>query len=416
MSRVGGVGELQSVVWVERMVRLRELEGCAILTGGVVMLGVRNRLWKRSAVGWLVVVAAVASVPAVAWAAAWSPAGSMNGARSFDSAVLLGNGQVLVAGGFDGASVIGSAELYDPSTDTWTTTGAMSAVRATAVMVRLGNGNVLIAGGAQSFGPPDTSTAEVYHPSTGVWTLTGSMHNARDDFGAVRMPNGNVLVAGGGLGTATTTLTATAEVYHPSSGTWTTTGSMHVPRTEFVMTGVETPGGFRVLVAGGVIDAAGTRTNTAELYNPTTRSWSYTGSLHVARSDAQSAHLSGDDALVAGGTSDGSGALPSVEVYDGSEGQWTRVARLPTALFEGAAVKLGNGEVLVAGGLTAPDTPSAAAEVYDPQTNTWSTGPAMTFGREGLDLTSLANGKALADGGIIPAGHVVTTSAEVFSP
>jgi hypothetical protein len=38
----------------------------------------------------------------------------MNHVREFHTATLLPNGQVLVAGGFDGSTQLASAELYTP--------------------------------------------------------------------------------------------------------------------------------------------------------------------------------------------------------------------------------------------------------------------------------------------------------------
>ncbi len=46
--------------------------------------------------------------------------GSLSTARSGHTAVLLGNGQALVTGGWTGSTVFSSSELYDPGTGTHT--------------------------------------------------------------------------------------------------------------------------------------------------------------------------------------------------------------------------------------------------------------------------------------------------------
>src|SRR6478736_1712490 len=56
--------------------------------------------------------------------------GSLATARSGHTATLLPNGKVLVAGGFDGNSILRSAELYDPANGTWSATGSLASARA----------------------------------------------------------------------------------------------------------------------------------------------------------------------------------------------------------------------------------------------------------------------------------------------
>jgi hypothetical protein len=47
----------------------------------------------------------------------------------------------------------------------------------------LPNGQVLVAGGIV-VGSAQLATAELYDPTTGTWTMTGSMNVARSDFSA----------------------------------------------------------------------------------------------------------------------------------------------------------------------------------------------------------------------------------------
>ena len=106
--------------------------------------------------------------------------GSLNTMRGNHTATLLPNGQVLVAGGWNGdISNIGlaSAEIYDPGTGTWTTTNAMNTARQNHTATLLPNGQVLIAGGASNTGA--TNSAELFNPTNGTWTAIASMTTNR---------------------------------------------------------------------------------------------------------------------------------------------------------------------------------------------------------------------------------------------
>jgi hypothetical protein len=96
----------------------------------------------------------------------FSPAGRM-AVQALDTAVLLHDGRVLVLGGhLPGGSGNGSADLYDPTTNTFGPAGTMTSPRLGQSATVLADGQVLVAGGA------DDASAEVYTPPAPGATIT----------------------------------------------------------------------------------------------------------------------------------------------------------------------------------------------------------------------------------------------------
>jgi Kelch motif protein len=373
---------------------------------------IRINKYKFKAIGSLLFVGlsvigllATTATPALA-AGTFQKTGSMNVARVSHTATLLANGQVLVAGGDNstlGSSPLASAELYNPATGKWTLTGSMTVPRESHQAVLLQNGQVLVAGGTNASGT--LTSAELYNPATGTWSATGSMSTARSGFSTTVLQNGQVLAWQGTsaelYNPATGTWSATggptssvggansallqngkvlaiglslntpSELYDPSTGTWSTTGStgttMLNPITpEFSNGEVLATGSFasgtasdsssslydpstgqftleagpcscraftgamlqtdQVLVVGGAITRQAQpypitlTVNSAELWSLSTQSWTSTGNLHDSRSGATVTVLQNGQALVAGGgqstkQTNGFVILASAELY-----------------------------------------------------------------------------------------------------
>ena len=73
-----------------------------------------------------------------------------------------------MVGGFrsGGNGMLASAELFDPSTGTWTAAPNMDTPLANQTATLLPDGRVLVAGGASSDGKP-LASAELYDPGVG---------------------------------------------------------------------------------------------------------------------------------------------------------------------------------------------------------------------------------------------------------
>src|SRR5207248_2710891 len=111
----------------------------------------------------------------------------------------------------------------------------------------------------------NVATAELFDPTTGTWTATASMSTDRSGHTLTLLANGQALVAGGSSGGwgVCNDLTS-SELYDSSAGTWFLTGNMTVAR--FFHTATMLPDG-QVLVAGGT-DCEGNILSSAELYTP----------------------------------------------------------------------------------------------------------------------------------------------------
>src|SRR5205807_9352939 len=279
----------------------------------------------------------------------------------------------------------------------------MTVARTAFTATLLPNGKVLVAGGdPASVGtlPGATATAELYDPSTGSWSITGSMAFPRNGHTATLLPNGKVLVAGGATpgtaygGAVQSAATASAELYDPATGSWSVTASMATAR--YAHTATLLPNG-KVLVAGGY-NGSGT-TAGAELYDPATGSWRSTGSMATARLNHTATLLLGGDVLVAGGYT-GMGSTSDAELYDPATGRWSRTGSLGVTSENSTATLLPSGKVLIAGGDACCGGPHlAGAALYDPSTGEWTVTGSMTTSRTGATATLLRSGKVLVAGG-----------------
>lgn len=247
----------------------------------------------------------------------FSPTGSMKTSREFHTATLLTDGRVLIAGGYSApppiatggvtlasirtaessASILPTAEIYDPVTGTFSKTGSMSTFRDHHTATLLIDGRVLVIGGGGE-GYASSTSADVYDPATGRFSKTGSMKTGRWLHTATLLQEGRVLVLGGR--SPKDSVYRSAEIYDPRSGRFSSAGSMGEGRQQHTATLL--PDG-RVLIAGGYwSDGQKWRVlSSTEMYDPATGNYSPIGSMGTPRNSHTATLLGDGRVLIVGG-------------------------------------------------------------------------------------------------------------------
>lgn len=249
-------------------------------------------------------------------ASRWEAAGSLVTGGYGTSALLLGDGRVLVMGAYsDGDGESPSAELWDPTTGQWTTTAALNKTRTALAAVELQDGRALVTGGLNDSQESFSSTY-VFDPGPETWTKVGLLGTARTAPSASVLADGRVLVAG---------------------------GYFHIAYSEASANAGAELAAYRPPIAPPAVRPAdvdpypvGTAMATAELFDPATGTWSPTGAMVYARVGALTARLADGRVLVVGstvgpqgGVTVDSAAFTSAEIYDPSTERFNQTGGLP---------------------------------------------------------------------------------------
>jgi hypothetical protein len=288
-------------------------------------------------------------------------------ARQQHTATRLQTGAVLVAGGNNSTGFLATTELFDPATNSFQSSGSMAQARRQHTATLLSGGKVLIAGGfaIDATGNKSLFTAELYDPAGGMFASAGTMSTARTGHTASLLDDGKVLIAGGNV-PCTPTLCgtvlnafATAELYDPATNVFSGTGSMATAR--FQHTATVLPSGLVVISGGETVDAGNSQyipTASIEIYDPATGTFSSGGSLTIPRASHTATLLDNGQILFAGGIDLTGTPLKSAELYTPATQISTAVSDMSGPRVLHTATVLPNGQVLVAGG---GDGASAAA-------------------------------------------------------
>ncbi len=205
----------------------------------------------------------------------------------------------------------------------------------------------------------------------------------------------------------------------------------------------------KVLIVGGLsrnnnnkLELSNVLLGSAILYDPSTGGYSSTGSLTTPRSHHTATLLSNGKVLVTGGVSkidpNGGSTLyntmelestKSIELYDPSTGIWNNFGLLMDTRSYHTATLLQNGKVLiVGGGKTRGSASLLFSELYDPVTQlSTRTGPSTPFygfsqgadptqSSASLHITLLSNGKVLIGAPLLNGASSLNSSFWLYDP
>lgn len=316
--------------------------------------------------------------------------GEMTTDRAAHQATLLKNEQVLITGGCAGqgcASVLSSAELYDPVSKSFHLVAPMSSARSGHAAVALSDGRVLVVGGWT--GSKATNSAEIYDPTTNQWETVDKMSDARASLISVLLQDSTIFIMGGGDGRLGNL--STAEIFNPFSAQFLQAGES---RTNHYLATLLADG--RVLMTGGQSDDERIL-NTAEIFDPMTGDFLETGSMAIPRVKHAAVLLNNGHVMVIGGSDSRGfqGRFSSTEIFDPETGLFSEGPEMHFGRHKirDAIIKLPSGNVLVAGGARKPEFYDINTKNFIPVRGQMS-GPQMF-----ATATLLSNGDVLVLGG-----------------
>ena len=283
----------------------------------------------------------------------------------------------------------------------------------------LADGRILAVGGyGQSGTNMGLSDAEIFDPTTNTWTSVPKMAYQRWYPTATTLSDGRVLVTGGWKTTPHTNA-GIPEIYDPVANKWTSLTNANNPFESYPF--------IYMLSDGRLVHVNGTEYATVtDILNLTTQSWSVVDS-NIADGGSAAMYLP-DKIMKAGSASDSQFSGPSANttyVLDMTQASpsWNQTPSMvyPRSFFN--LTTLPDGTVLATGGETDKNGGNLSnavypAELWSPQTQTWMTMGSMHTPREyHSTAVLLPDGRVLQSGMGADFGNVPDEmTAEFYSP
>ncbi|MDX6559997.1 MAG: hypothetical protein QOF72_3046 [Blastocatellia bacterium] len=232
----------------------------------------------------------------------------------------------------------------------------------------------------------------------GTWAALAPMHFTRLYYASAVLPDGRVFVAGGEYSNAGSE-TNTAEIYNPGTDTWTT---------------ISAPPGWTVIgdapccvLPDGTVLLGSIGDPRTAIYHPSTNTWTAAGNKNDRSSEETWTLLPDQTVLTAECASH-----PRAEKYVIPANAWVSAGTVPVELVEPSSIEIGPALLLPDGRVFAVGATSHTALYTMPpianQTGSWAIGPDFPLGPGGKTL-----GAKDAPGCLLPNGNVLCLAGPV---
>ncbi|HKE44065.1 MAG TPA: galactose oxidase-like domain-containing protein, partial [Steroidobacteraceae bacterium] len=267
--------------------------------------------------------------------------------------VELADGRILVVGGHISAHTgIPDANIFNPATETWTSVASMQFPRWYPTATRLPDGRVLVNSGETNCDRCFVTTPEIYNPATNTWSqLTGAQQSLP------YYPHLYVLPDGRLLATSTSENPIASRVLNLATQTW----SMVDPSNTFDggSSAMYLPGKFLKAGTSANPDSPPpSSARTAYVLDMTQQvpAWRAVASMQFPRTYGTLSLLPDGNVLMTGGgrttnATDVANAVLEAELWSPTTETWTTLAAMHAPrLYHSNALLLPDGRLLIVGG------------------------------------------------------------------
>lgn len=244
----------------------------------------------------------------------------------------------------------------------------------------------------------DTTTPIVFNPVTGAKQAGQPSNSEQGCMNTTLLENGSVLFVGGQDGSAPGSFVngiPWVKLYRPDNS-WLQLGNMLLSAGRWYP-GLARLNDGRLLVMGGGMSPDATRTDTCELFDPATLSWSWTGTMGSPNEFAPSALLYNGKVLRTWGS--------RPQTYDVASGTWSDTGQFVHSNrgypghSDHSLIVLSDGRAVAVGVRRTGQPTAVMSEYYDPATGAWSVGTNPTLVRMQPEVVYLPDGKILVAAG-----------------
>lgn len=349
----------------------------------------------------------------------------MTSARGNHAMTLLADGRVLITGGVvqhytfnqntvpvnklmqgNNITILKSAEIFNPKTNTFTKISDMNLPHANHAAVLLKDNRVLIV---------DDNKCEIFNPKTNTFSIIDSIKVNK--FGPSKiytklMNDENILIIALNPEQNLWEKRETIIIYNPKTNKSKVVNKFKYARWGEAITALTDE---KTLIAGGFSFSESKLTTNAEIYDYSTNTLKSRSNSGLQRAYATASLLDCGKILIAGGETSNSKPVSQSEFYDPQKNEFVLGPSMLIPRSKHQAIKLPNGKILFIGGILFKNynknKNKTTIEIYNPKTNKFEYGPETKMRLvDGFKLILLKNNKVLITGGFQTASYTTRSS------